>query len=142
MLAQHGWTVMGVDFVPKAVRKGKQKVRKAGVEAELRVGDVTQPLYLGLPFDLILDIGCYHSLPEDGRPNYVENVKRLLAPGGTYLLYAFTKTEGTEGAGVTEAEIEALSPPLELVSRQDGTERGRRPSAWFAFTRPEGEDMS
>jgi 2-polyprenyl-3-methyl-5-hydroxy-6-metoxy-1,4-benzoquinol methylase len=45
-LAQHGWQVTGVDFARKAIVMGKRKVRQAGVNADLRVGDVTKPTAL------------------------------------------------------------------------------------------------
>src|SRR5574342_1242280 len=61
-LAQAGWQVTGVDFVPRAIRMAKGKARKAGVEVELLVRDVTDLKGITGPFDLALDIGCFHSL--------------------------------------------------------------------------------
>ena len=40
-LAQRGWQVTGVDFVPKALRRARKRARIAGVEVRLVQGDVT-----------------------------------------------------------------------------------------------------
>ena len=118
-LAQHGWTVVGVDFVPKAVRKGKRKVREAGVEAELRVGDVTQPLYLGLPFDLILDIAdetfdcIIHDPPAFSLAGdlysreFYADLYRVLKPGGK-LFHYIGNPESKSGANVTRGALNRL----------------------------------
>ena len=131
-LAQHGWEATGVDFVGWAVRAARRKARQAGVDVDLRVGDVTEASTLAGPYDLVLDMGCFHSLPPEGRRRYAANVERLLAPEGTYMLYVFLKSDGDgPGPGVSDAELAAL--PLRLTARRDGDERGQRPSAWLTF---------
>ena len=61
-LASLGWEVVGVDFVAPAIAKARGRAAQAGVSADLRVGDVTrlESLQDGRPFDLVLDMGCYH----------------------------------------------------------------------------------
>ncbi|MCZ6614722.1 MAG: class I SAM-dependent methyltransferase, partial [Chloroflexi bacterium] len=126
--------VTGVDFAGRAVRAARRKARQAGVDVELRVGDVMKASTLAGRYDLVLDLGCFHSLPQEGRQSYIRNVEELLAPEGTYLLYVFLKTAGNEfGPGVTDAELAAL--PFRLTARRDADERGRRPSAWLTFGR-------
>lgn len=133
-LARHGWQVTGVDFARRAISIARRKARQAGVQADLRVGDVTKFTDPG-PFDLVLDIGCFHSLPPNTRQDYTRNLTQWLAPQGTYLLYAFFKSEGENGPGLLPSDVELLSEHLTLVSRQDGSERGIRPSAWLQFQR-------
>lgn len=132
-LAQNGWDVTGVDFVARAIRAGRRKARRAGVDVDLRVGDVTKLDGVNDPFDLILDIGCFHSLSPKGKRDYIGNLARLLAPGGTYLMYGFFKASEDSGTGLLQADIDQLKSRYQLVDRQDGTERGTRPSAWFTF---------
>ncbi len=134
-LAQHGWQVVGVDFAPRAIRLAQRKARHAGVQADFHVGDVTQLDWLDGPFDLILDMGCYHSLNREERARYREHVARLLADDGVYLLYVFFKEAGQSGPGLLPNDVDEFAPSLHLVQRQDGSERGRRPSAWLTFTR-------
>ena len=130
-LARHGWRVTGVDFARRAISIARRKARQAGIQADLRVGNVTKLTQLG-PFDLVLD---FHSLPLVLRQDYTRNLTQLLAPHGTYLLYAFFKAEGENGPGLLPSDVELLNEQLTLVSRQDGSERGLRPSAWFNFQR-------
>src|SRR5512135_1027524 len=41
-LAQHGWVVTGIDFVPRAIQLAKRKAEKANVKPDLRIGDATE----------------------------------------------------------------------------------------------------
>lgn len=132
-LAEHGWRVTGVDFSAKAIQVARNKAGQAGVEIDFRVGDVSRLEDAGGPFDLNLDIGCFHGLPEERRRPYLENVIRFLAPGGTYLLYVFFRDPGSTGAGIDQEDLDRIAGRLEQVDRQDGTERGIRPSAWLTF---------
>ena len=101
------------------------------------VGDVTRLDPIEDSFDLILDIGCYHSLDSEGMSSYREQVKRLLAPGGSYLIYLFFKNEYQSsllrGSNATEADLGPFLDFLELVKRENGTERGKLRSAWLTF---------
>jgi cyclopropane fatty-acyl-phospholipid synthase-like methyltransferase len=137
-LAQSRWQVTGVDFAPRAIRIAKKKAQRIGVKVELLVEDVTRLNSISNYFDLILDMGCFHSLPPKDHSKYITNINRLLATHGTYLLYVFFNTQGEgQGPGITEEDITNLSQVLKLINRKDGTERGVRPSAWFSFQKPE-----
>jgi SAM-dependent methyltransferase len=132
-LAQHGWRVTGIDFAGRAIRSARWKARKAGLQIDLRVGDVSQPKNLQGPFDLILDIGCFHSLSAEERAEYTRNLERLLATDGTFLSYVFFRDPAEKGPGLVEEDVQALSGQFYLVDRQDGSERGRRPSTWLTY---------
>ncbi len=139
-LAKHGWQVTGIDFVARAIREARQKAVRQGVQADFHVGDVTRLEGIQGPFDLILDIGCFHSLSQQGRASYLENLDRLLAVNGTFLMYAFFKEDSQPSAsGLEAADLELLSSRLALKERQDGTDRGRRASAWFTYQRKPDE---
>jgi len=136
-LAQNGWQATGVDFVPRAIRAARGKARRAGMTAgqvEFRVDDVTRLTGISGPFELILDIGCFHSLSPQGMARYRANLRRLLAPGGTFLLYLFFRSQGSAcGSQATESDLEPFSEFLTLVNRQDSTERGLFKSSWLTF---------
>jgi cyclopropane fatty-acyl-phospholipid synthase-like methyltransferase len=132
-LAKNGWQVTGIDFAYRAIKKGRQKSRREGVRVNFRVGDVTRPPRFSSPFDLILDIGCFHSLTRDQQQRYASNLQRLLSGRGSFLLYSFI-SDGT-GMGVDELTLQMLTSNLRLIKRQDGLERGQRPSAWFTFVK-------
>lgn len=71
-LAQHGWKATGVDFSPVAIQQARQKAKDTP-GATFIEGDVSQLSRLGIdgPFDLVLDIGCFHGLPAHARQAYV-----------------------------------------------------------------------
>jgi SAM-dependent methyltransferase len=107
-LASHGWDVVAVDFAPAAVAKARQKAAAAEVQVTFLVGDVTQLDALGVsgPFQLFFDLGCFHSIPVDRRPAYVDGAARRAAPGATFLLWAFGVARGRR-PGISREEVEA-----------------------------------
>jgi SAM-dependent methyltransferase len=132
-LAQHGWQVIGIDFIGKAIRKARSKARQQGLKIDFLVGDVTRLEKISGLFDLVLDIGCFHNLPPAAKLKYVQNLERFLAPKGTFLLYGFTSADPESETGITPNDLEMIQDLIPLVSRNDGTDRGQRPSAWFTF---------
>jgi SAM-dependent methyltransferase len=128
-LARHGWDVVGVDFSPRAIALARTRTREASVSARFVSADVTRLPDLGAPFDLALDMGCLHSVPAARRADYARGLLTRLAPGGTYLLYAFCPPDRY---GISRAEVERLFAPLRLDAFAEGT--GRR-SAWYRFVR-------
>jgi len=136
-LARAGWSVKGVDFVPRAIKIAKQKAKSEGVSVDFRVDDVTRLRDITGPFDLVLDIGCFHGLAARQKLRYLGNLAALLAPGGTWLLYGFFKPEEVPGPGLTVHEAEDLVKRFRLVWRADGVDKNARPSAWFKFEKTE-----
>jgi ubiquinone/menaquinone biosynthesis C-methylase UbiE len=130
-LAQAGWGVTGVDFAPRAIRMAKRKIKKAGIEAEFLVRDVTKLEGIKGPFDLALDIGCFHSLGES-KGDYLTELDRILAPGGHWLMYGFFRTDQSDN-GLTEADLDLIPASLTQLWRQDGFDKWERTSAWFLF---------
>jgi cyclopropane fatty-acyl-phospholipid synthase-like methyltransferase len=122
-LAQAGWAVWGVDFVARAVRRAQVRARRAGLSVQFLVADVSRlPAELfARRYDLVLDIGCFHGLEAPDQQRYLSNLPKLLAPGGSWLIYGFFSPR------------QGPAPDLRLVSRRDSLDRGRRPSAWFQF---------
>jgi cyclopropane fatty-acyl-phospholipid synthase-like methyltransferase len=133
-LAKSGWQVVGVDFVRRAINLAKKNAKQYDVQVDLRVEDVTRLESVCGKFDLVLDIGCFHSLPPSTRQSYILKIDQLLADGGTFLLYLFLAANTENSAtGATEADLHFITGKLHLLERQDGTERGLYPSAWLTL---------
>jgi len=132
-LVRAGWTVTGVDFARRAILSARQKARLAKLSVDFHIGDVTRlPASLLItPYDLVLDIGCFHSLSPSAKAAYLNQLESLLAPGGTWLLYGFFKPGERPGPGLIPADLDSIR--LKLSKRQDGMDRMTRPSAWFWF---------
>jgi SAM-dependent methyltransferase len=135
-LAGAGWQITGVDFIPKAIRTARRKAARAGLNVDLRQADVTDLQGIEGPFDLALDMGCFHSLGAR-QTDYLSELHRILAPGGHWLLYSFLDPETLgNGQGIVNGDLDLMSSSLNLLWRQDGYDRGARPSAWFLFEKP------
>jgi SAM-dependent methyltransferase len=135
-LAKHGWEVVGIDFISIAIRQARRKARTANLYIDFQRGDVTDLRNILGSFDLVLDIGCYHSLPPVGRKAYIANLDRLLSPGGTFLLYGFLNTRPEKSdRGIKDEDICQLSRRLTLSVRQDGFDH-KRPSTWIILHKP------
>lgn len=83
-LAESGYQVLAVDLSPTALRMARERNDVPGVTYALL--DVFQDPWPEGPFDAVVDRGCFHlfSEPEKQR-EFVENVARVLRPGGCWL---------------------------------------------------------
>jgi SAM-dependent methyltransferase len=140
-LAQRGFEVVGTDVAWLAIRKARRKARDAGISATFRVGEAIKlgtpsgpPLEA--PFDLAVDIGCFHSIQAIHREAYASMLRRVLREGGYYLLYAWGphKLLG-RAVGLTPHETETLlAGDFERCWIRAGEEAGS-PSYWYLFKR-------
>ena len=134
-LAQHGWSVVGVDFSPQAIASARNRAKLAGVNVDFRISDVTRLNPLSGPFDFAFDVGCFHGLSEAGRARYVEHLTRLVRPGGAFMLWAFDRPTLFEDYGISPQVVERLFSSQFLMSHTEhGAHRGR-PTTWYWFTR-------
>jgi len=84
-MAGRGYAVTALDFIPQAVEMARCRAANAGhnidvVEKDLRTWTTNKR------FDVILDVGCFHSLTSRDRSVYREQLLRWLAPGGNFVL--------------------------------------------------------
>ncbi len=142
-LAQHGFTVVGVDFSARAIATARARVQRAGFTPTFHVADVSRLEFLTAPFAFVLDIGCFHAIEPTARARYVAGIARLTQPGSQFMLYAFAPRPPEQrphwlalrNVGVTPAEVTQLfAPAFELTRVEHGTDRARA-SAWYWFTR-------
>ena len=138
-LAQHSWQVIGVDYVKRAIHQANIKAEQAGVSADFIVDDVAHLKDVDGVFDLVLDIGCFHSLDLDEKQLYVTNMERLTRPGSTLLIYGFLRDTGSTGTGMDESDLVAFQALFNQSNRVDGTDRGERPSTWLTLVRSAAE---
>ncbi|WP_232287308.1 class I SAM-dependent methyltransferase [Anaeromyxobacter dehalogenans] len=124
-LASHGWKVTGVDLVPAALAKARQRATDAGVDVQFLDGDVTRLDTLGLSpgYDLLLDAGCFHGLSDPERAAYARGVTALRAPRAAMLLFAFKP--GWRGPAPRGASAEDLTSAFGPSWRLVRSERAR-----------------
>jgi len=133
-MAGYDWQVTGIDYIPGAIRRAKRKVRQAGLTEQVvfTVGDVLDPNIVSEQYDLVLDIGCFHSFSGSDIILYAKNISSHLKPGATLLLYAHLKENPESSHGISEEDLNDLGKHLNLIKRRDGQESSR-PSTWLRY---------
>ena len=137
-IASFGWTVVGIELAWISVLKARARLKQAGAAGRVICGDVSGGVRPGADFNLVLDIGCYHSLAPQARAAYRRNLARWLKPGGAFLLYAHRKTSPADAHGITEEDFAQFAGFLHCQWREDSDERrpdggGGRPASWALF---------
>jgi SAM-dependent methyltransferase len=107
-LAQHGWKVTGVDYVPQALAKARAKAAATNAPVDFVRADVTQLSQEGIgeDFGLIVDNGCLHNMSDGDRDAYVREVSAVAAPGARLLIVAFLPGGRLGVRGAQPAEME------------------------------------
>jgi SAM-dependent methyltransferase len=132
-LAQQKWRVTGIDFAPLAIARARRKL--AEYPGTLLVGDVTKFSELDLPgpYDLALDMGCFHSLSGIGRLAYVKGMEKWVQPYGVLMVYSFQPSDFARVKGISKEEMLLyFKDCFELTNYEQGQ---GRPSAWYYFKR-------
>jgi SAM-dependent methyltransferase len=121
-LARRGWRVTGVDLVPKALRRARQRAQQAGVDMRLIEGDVTRlrDLDVGAGYPFLLDFGVFHDeLTDTERKAMGREVSAVAAPGATLLMMAWApRRRGPLPRGASRGDIEAAYPEWEVVDEE------------------------
>ena len=117
-LARRGWQVTGVDTVPKALVRARQRAREGGVEVRFLDGDVTalHAAGVGSDFRLVLDFGTVHGLTEVQREAVGREVSAVAATDATLLMLAFSsRSRGPLPRGMSRADIQTAYPGWKIT---------------------------
>lgn len=90
-LADHGFTVTGVDFSPTALAKAERTYGHRADGLRFVRGDLLAPSLPGVegPFDLLVDYGTVDDLRPAARRTFAGTVVRWSRPGSVFLLWCF-----------------------------------------------------
>ena len=136
-LAANGWTVVGVDFIPSAIRLAKHKAHRANLPLRFYVADASKLAFLSESFDFAIDIGCLHSLTAAAQQGYSEHLARLTGAGAVYALYAFMPrwVNGIQ-SGLSAENISTLFAPSFIIESSTlGKDKGNGPVAGWYYLR-------
>ena len=118
-LAKRGWQVTGVDSVPKALRRARERAGVAGVDVRLVEGDVTKlrASGVGSGFPFLLDFGLFHDeLNDSQREAMGREVSAVAAPGATLLMLTWApRRRGPLPRGASQGQIEAAYPEWTVI---------------------------
>ena len=140
-LAQRRWDANGVDFVPRAIRAAQRKAAAAGVSPRFIVGDVTRltELGLGTGYDLLFDLGCFHSIPDARRDANVKGVAEVARSGALMLMFCFVRRSRPSRMGprgVERGEVaQRFAGGWDLVAEEEGRPILGFDAAWYRLRR-------
>jgi len=103
-LARRGFSVVGIDFAPTAVRTLQARLQKEGLSAEVVAGDLFD--YDAGPFDAIYEQTCLCALQPKLWPAYERWLFARLRPGGR--LFALFMQTGCEGGPPFHCDLLAM----------------------------------
>ncbi len=129
-LAARGWQVTGVDFVPKALRKARERAQDTGVEVRLIEGDVAalRATSVGSGFRFLLDFGLFHGLTDEQREAMGAEVSAAAAPGATMLMLAWALgRRRLLPRGASRGDIEAAYPAWKVIDEEALVDEPRAP---------------
>ena len=137
--AQEGYDVWGIDSSPLAIEKAQEKGAQRGLTAHFLVMNAMKLTRLNRTFDTATDSGLFHTLSDDDRPLFVNNLAAVLSPTGKYFMLCFSEKEpaGYGPRRITEREIrETFSGGWSIRYIRPATfesnTRSRGPSAWLS----------
>ncbi|WP_433476464.1 class I SAM-dependent methyltransferase [Spirillospora sp. CA-142024] len=133
-LARHGWDVVAVDLVDRAVEQARAKAAAAGTAVRLLRGDATRLDELDVPgpYDVFFDLSCYCGIPPHRRDAYAAGLTRRAAPGARLLMFGYGPEAFDDPiSGVTADELRARFAGWELVDTTPGT--NPVPTFWFTL---------
>ena len=92
-LAKLGYQVTGIDFVEKAIANCRERAGSLPVEVtrllDFQVADALKPSLLQRQFGAVVDSGFFHLFDSEQCDQLMDEVGRILLPGGHYYLHEF-----------------------------------------------------
>lgn len=123
-LAERGSKVVGVDGARAAIASAQRKAAARKISVEFLVHDALSVSALAATFDVVLDSGFFHTLTDDGRKIYKEELANVMAPGASLFLLCFSEREPDWG-GPRRVREEELRAFFEKPFFIDSLERAR-----------------
>lgn len=85
--AGHGHQATGIDLAETAVGEARRK-HSGYANLEFKAADITDVASLGdTKFDILIDRGCLHTIPESLLPDYVNSVSKLSSDNAQLIIF-------------------------------------------------------
>ena len=120
-LAKRGWEVTGIDVIPRAVARARERAREARVEARFIDGDVAalRAAGVGTGFSLVLDFGTVHGLSPTQRKEVGKEVSAVTTDDAVLLMYGTAPgRRGPLPNGLSRDDVVETYPGWELTEEE------------------------
>ncbi|HZY69498.1 MAG TPA: class I SAM-dependent methyltransferase [Thermoplasmata archaeon] len=120
-LARRGYRVKAIDLVDLAIQKARERARRAGVEVDFVVGDLTVA-DLGGPYDCVFDLGVYHGMRLRNLRGFLSTLGQVSRRGTRWLSLAGNAREALPDGPpvVREEEFRSeLAPMFRIVRARE-----------------------
>jgi 2-polyprenyl-3-methyl-5-hydroxy-6-metoxy-1,4-benzoquinol methylase len=106
--AHEGYEVWGIDSAPLAIQKAREKADGRGLQVDFLVLNALDLSRLNRKFDTATDSGLFHTLSDEDRPVFLDNLAAILSPAGKYFMLCFSELEpgGYGPRRITKREIQ------------------------------------
>jgi len=91
--ATEGYEVWGIDSTPLAIRKAGEKAAIRRLQVNFLVLNALDLSRLNRKFDTATDSGLFHTLSDEDRRVFVDNLAAILSPAGKYFMLCFSEQE-------------------------------------------------
>jgi SAM-dependent methyltransferase len=108
-LTRHGYTVLGIDLSPLAIRQAKEKARWRRVATQFLVWDAIDLSGLragALTFRTVVDSALFHTFSESERDRFVAGLADVLPSGGLYCVLGDARRDERSIYGITPRELQ------------------------------------
>lgn len=137
-LAARGWQVTGVDVVPRAIDRARERARVAGVEVRFIPGDVTRlgTIGIGRGFRFVLDFECFNHLNDVQRSAVGREVSAVATEEATLLMLVWAPGRRWPlPPGASREDIERAFPQWTIVDEEGYAATAALPS-WMKSVDP------
>ncbi|UJR19232.1 hypothetical protein I4U23_022361 [Adineta vaga] len=106
--------ITAMDMVPKAIEVAREKAEKNNVNIQFEIvnilEDISKTNLKQNSYDIILDSATFHCFSNEDRQSYMENLQKLIKPGGLYIQIACCEkeTRPTRPRRVKKADLNQL----------------------------------
>jgi len=102
--AERGYRATGVDVAPAAVEQAAQRYARLGDSIDFLAVDLCTQTVPDRSFDILVDRGCLHQIPESLVGDYVCNVAAMAAPDARMMVLSKAFREGNPFGDPKETE--------------------------------------
>ncbi|MGQ9411407.1 class I SAM-dependent methyltransferase [Mycolicibacterium gilvum] len=115
LYASKGFQVTGIDSSPAAIDRAKLNARRARVDVDFRVGDITKLDGRDGRFDTVVDSAVYHVFADDAaaQSSYAAALHRVTNPGARLYMFEFGRynLNGVPGEGLPVDNFDRVLAP-------------------------------